>query len=133
MKQIYDLLDYLDKKGCKIVSITEGFDSSTPVGQFFIGIGVAVAAFERALTVERTTAGIAAIREKRERGEKWRWGRKPTMTAAKIKQAGEMLNSGISGPEVARRMKVKPPTIYSYWQRNPNPKGKRWIRRPAKK
>lgn len=131
-REIYEILDYLDKKGCSVRSITEGFDAKTAVGQLFIGVSAAFAAFERGLTIERTRAGIAAIKEKREKGGTWKWGRKATMTSDKIKQAGEMLNSGMSGPKVAEKMGVKAPTIYSYWQANPDKGGKRFIRRKPK-
>lgn len=131
--EIYTMLKYLDDKGVRIRSLTEGFDSTTPVGQLHIGVTTAFAAYERALTVERTKAGIAAIKAKRAKGEVWKWGAKAKMTPAKIKQAGEMLNSGMSGPEVARRLKVKPPTIYSYWQSNPKEGGPRFIRRKPKR
>lgn len=131
-RQIYEILDYLDKKGCSVQSITEGFDAKTAVGQLFIGVSAAFAAFERGLTIERTKAGIAAIKDKRDRGEKWEWGRKATMTPAKIKQAGEMLNSGMSGPKVAEKMKVSTAAIYGYWQLNRKEHGKRFVRRPPK-
>ena len=131
-RQIYEILDILDKKGCSVQSITEGFDAKTAVGQLFIGVSAAFAAFERGLTIERTRAGIAAIKDKRDRGEKWEWGRKATMTPAKIKQAGEMLNSGMSGPKVAEKMKVSTAAIYGYWQLNRKERGKRFVRRPPK-
>lgn len=115
-RQIYEILDQLDRKGCSVQSITEGFDAKTAVGQLFIGVSAAFAAFERGLTIERTKAGIAAIKDKRDRGEKWEWGRKATMTPAKIKQVGEMLNSGMSGPVIAEKMKVSTASIYGYWQ-----------------
>lgn len=118
-KQVYDLLEYLKNKGCKILSLTEGFDSSTAVGQFFIGVVVAVAAFERALTVERTKAGIAAIKEKRAKGEEWAWGRKPLLKEPQVVRAGEMLNKGMTGPKVAAKFEVSTPTIYQHWERNP--------------
>ena len=131
-RQIYELLDYLNKKGVGIMSITEGFDAKTATGQLMIGVSAAFAAFERHMTMERTKAGIAAIREKRAKGA--RWGRQPKLTPALIKQAGEMLNrAALSGPEVARRLSVSTPTVYQYWQRNPNPKGQRFIRRPKTK
>lgn len=128
-REIYEILDRLDKKGCNIRSITEGFDAKTAVGQLFIGVSAAFAAFERGLTIERTRAGIAAIKEKREKGGTWKWGRKADMTPEKIKQAGGMLNSGMSGPEVAKKMSVSGPTIYAYWKLNPKKGGKRFIRK----
>lgn len=138
-KQVYDLLAYLKDKGCKILSLTEGFDSSTAVGQFFIGVVVAVAAFERALTVERTKAGIAAIKEKREKGDEWAWGRKALLKEPQVVRAGEMLNKGMTGPKVAAKYEVSTPTIYQHWARNPKWKPSspasvpKWIRKTKPK
>lgn len=131
-REIYEILDLLDKKGCSVQSITEGFDAKTAVGQLFIGVSAAFAAFERGLTIERTKAGIAAIKEKRDRGEKWEWGRKATMTPAKIKQVGEMLNSGMSGPVIAEKMKVSTAAIYGYWQLDRTVEKRKFIRKKAK-
>jgi DNA invertase Pin-like site-specific DNA recombinase len=135
-RHVYDLLAQLKNKGCKILSLTEGFDSSTAVGQFFIGVSVAFAAFERALIAERTTAGIAAIREKRGRGEKWGWGRKSILSEKQIKQAGDMLNrkdKPMSGPKVAAHFKVSTPTIYQHYALNRTGRGLRFIRKTKPK
>jgi DNA invertase Pin-like site-specific DNA recombinase len=131
-REIYEILDLLDKKGCSVQSITEGFDAKTAVGQLFIGVSAAFAAFERGLTIERTKAGIAAIKDKRDRGEKWQWGRKATMTPAKIKQVGEMLNSGMSGPVIAEKMKVSTAAIYGYWQLDRSVEKRKFIRKKPK-
>ena len=131
-RQIYEILDQLDRKGCSVQSITEGFDAKTAVGQLFIGVSAAFAAFERGLTIERTKAGIAAIKDKRDRGEKWEWGRKATMTPAKIKQVGEMLNSGMSGPVIAEKMNVSTAAIYGYWKLDRSVEKRKFVRKPAK-
>ena len=132
-REIYEILAYLDNKGCGIRSITEGFDAKTAVGQLFIGVSAAFAAFERGLTIERTIAGIAAIKEKREKGGKWKWGRKALLSEAQVVQAGDMLNSGMSGPEVAKRFKVSTPTIYQHWRMRKGGTGSRFIRKTKPK
>lgn len=115
-RHTYELLDYLKNKGCEIRSLTEGFDSRTAVGRLFIAIATGFAAFERDQTIERTTAGIQAIKAKRAKGEKWQWGRKPIMTPAKIDRVGRMLNAGIPGPEVARRLEISTASVYAFWK-----------------
>lgn len=129
-REIYEILDRINRKGCTLKSLTEGFDASTAVGQLFIGVSAAFAAFERKLTAERTRAGIAAIKEKRARGEEWNWGRRAKLTPAKVKQAGEMLNSGLSGPAVAKRMNVSTATIYSRWKWDDAKR--KWVKKPPK-
>lgn len=131
--EIYTILKHLNDKGVVVRSLTEGFDAKTPIGQLFIGISTAFAAFERALTIERTKAGIAAIKEKREKGGTWKWGRKPSLTEAQVVRAGEMLNKGMTGPKVAARYEVASPTIYQHWQRNYSNRGPKWVRRTKPK
>lgn len=49
----------LSERGVKFVSITEGFDAESPHGMFMLQMLAAVAQMERALTAQRTRAGIA--------------------------------------------------------------------------
>ena len=132
-REIYEILAALDNKGCGIRSITEGFDAKTPVGQLFIGVSAAFAAFERGLTIERTRAGIAAIREKREKGGTWNWGRKALLSEKQIIEAGKMLNSDTSGPDVAKHFKVSTATIYQHWRLRQSGRGARFIRKTKPK
>jgi len=57
-------------------------DTTTPSGKLVFGIFAALAEFERELIRERTIAGLAAARARGRAG-----GRKPKMTAAKVRLA----------------------------------------------
>ena len=134
--ELYALVEMLKNKGVGLRSLTEMLDTTTAIGRLVMGITTAVAGFERDLIAERTKAGLAVIREKREdKGEKWEWGRKVVMTEPKIERVGKYLNSGKSGPWVAAKMEVSTASIYGFWR---NTKKKRkdetfiWVRRPTK-
>lgn len=133
--ELYALVEKLKDKGIGLRSLTEMLDTTTAIGRLVMGITTAVAGFERDLIAERTAAGLKVIREKREeKGEKWEWGRKVIMTEAKIERVGKYLNSGKSGPWVAKKMEVSTASIYGFWR---NTKKKRkdgtfiWVRRPT--
>jgi DNA invertase Pin-like site-specific DNA recombinase len=118
MPDLYWILAELERKGASLRSLTEHLDTTTASGRLGMNMATSFAQYERETIAERTKAGLAVIRELRGKG--WKWGPKPKMTAAKIKRAGHLLNvKKLSGPEVARRLKVSAPSIYGHWVRNP--------------
>ncbi len=126
MRDLYARLDRIYAAGASFKSITENFDFGTVSGKFVLGILGLVAEFERQLIAQRTQAGIAAFKLRNPGRE---WGRELYMTPERIKRAGELLNSGKSGPQVAEIMKVSTASIYKYWkQKGPG----RFIRKRPK-
>ena len=67
----------------------------------------ALAEFERALIVERTTAGLKAAKD---RGV--RLGRRKSLTAAQVTHARLLLDGGEQGAAVARSLGVSRATLY---------------------
>lgn len=57
------LVDDFGKRGIQIKSLTEGIDTTTAMGRMLFGICAVLAEFERALTVERTKAGLEVARK----------------------------------------------------------------------
>lgn len=64
MRDLYRRLDEIYEHGASFKSITENFDFGTATGKFVLGIIGLVAELERQLTIQRTTAGIQAWRER---------------------------------------------------------------------
>jgi DNA invertase Pin-like site-specific DNA recombinase len=62
--EVVGLLERLEKRDIKLVSITENLDARTPMGKAMIHILAAMAQLERDLIIERTKAGQAASRER---------------------------------------------------------------------
>ena len=126
MRQLYAALDRIYAKGAFFRSLTEDFDFGTVSGKFVLGILGLVAEFERQLIAHRTQAAIASVRARRkDKG----WGPKVYMTPQRIKRVGELLNSGMTGPEVAKKLGVSTASIYGYWKQS----GKgRFVRRKPK-
>ena len=64
-RSLFDLLGVLQKieaAGARFRSLTEPFDTSTPVGRMVVQLLGVIAEFERALILERTGAGMRAAK-----------------------------------------------------------------------
>ena len=129
IRQLYATLDRVYAKGASFRSLSEAFDFSSISGKLVLGVLGLVAEFERQIIGQRTAAGIAAVRARR--GEGSTWGPKVYMTPDKIRRAGELLRSGLSGPKVAKKMGISAATVYAHWKQTGHHK---WARRePSRK
>jgi len=69
LKHLLQLIEEFRNKKVAFVSLTEGFDTSTPQGQLFFQISGAFAQFERSLIQERVNAGLKrAVEEGKQLG-----------------------------------------------------------------
>ena len=64
IKHLIDALEEFKSLGIEFVSLTEGIDTSTPMGKMVFTVLGAVAELERSLIVERINAGIRNARTK---------------------------------------------------------------------
>ena len=132
VRQLYARLDQIYAKGAYFKSITESFDFGTVAGKLVLGVLALVAEFERQLTIERTSAGIAALKARK--GADHKWGRELYMTPERVKLVGDHLNGRngkkqLSGPKIAKKLGVSTASIYGYWKQS----GKgRFVRRKPK-
>ena len=103
------LADDLQERGVALRILGLGIDTGTPAGKLIYQIISAVAEMERALLVERTKSGLEAARKKHKR----LGGRKPKLTAAKLKAARAMRDSGeLTMGEIAEHYGVSRNTLY---------------------
>lgn len=102
-------VEWFRERNIKFRSLTEGIDTTTPVGTLLLHILGAAAQFERDLTIERTKAGMAA---RKARGLSI--GPKLIMTEEKIEEAAEMFARKLGIGEVRRHFGVSANTIYRY-------------------
>lgn len=61
---LLNITDTLQKKGVKLISNKENFDTSSPTGKFMLTTIGAIAEFERNLILERQREGIAIAKKK---------------------------------------------------------------------
>ena len=96
------LLDELHRRGVDFVSLTQGIDTTTPLGRMLYGQLAVFAEFEREQISERTKAGMEAARR---RGR--RIGRPPALSEAQVRDAYRCINErGLSVRDSANRLGV---------------------------
>ena len=106
LRELIDLVSRLADMGVHFVSLTEGFDTSTPAGKMLFHVVGAMAELERDLIGERTRAGLNAARARGRRG-----GRPRKLSTEQLAAADDMLAVGKSPAEIARVLGVKDSTL----------------------
>lgn len=112
LRHLVSTVDDLSKMGVSLKVLSGGFpvDTSSPQGKFMLGIFASLAEFERELIRERTVAGLQSARARGRVG-----GRKPTMTAAKVRLA----QAAMGKPEtvvadLCSELKISRQTLYRH-------------------
>ena len=104
------LFDFLRERKIKLVSLTEGFDLSTPMGKLVADILASVAAYETEVRGERVKAGqdIAKADGKKWGGSTAGWTKLTDQQIAAIRKLHE---TGTSKRAIASMMKLSWPTV----------------------
>lgn len=106
LKQAVDTLEMLQKLPATFRSLTEPFDTTTPLGQAMYQIQNVFAELERKLISERTKAGLAAARK---RGKIL--GRPPLLSPKAVARARTAMACGRKLEELSRQLHVSPRTL----------------------
>ena len=106
MKGLVDLVNELETQKVHFQSITDGVDTKTPAGRFFFHVMASLAQMERELILERTRAGLEAVRCAGRVG-----GRKRRMTDGKVQAATKLLASGTPPRNGGQLRRVGPHVI----------------------
>jgi DNA invertase Pin-like site-specific DNA recombinase len=123
IRDLHRRLGEIEEQGANLKSLTEHFDFTTAVGKLMLNMLAVMAEFERQLTIERTRAGMAVLREKGHR-----LGAVVKFDAAKKKAALKMLaqreRRSVRGKmlwrkrytqkQVADALKISQQTLYLY-------------------
>lgn len=107
-KDLLEIVEILNKKGVKLISLKENLDSNTPTGKLMLTMIGAIYEFERSNLLERQKEGIAIA--KREGKYK---GRKEIKHPANFAEVYSIWkNRTITGMEAMKRLELKPNTFY---------------------
>ena len=110
-RELYKRMDQIDEAGAGFRSLTENIDLSTAVGRVMFGLFAIMAQFERDITIERTKAGMAALKA---RGHKL--GRKTQFTRDKKIKAKAWIKGGMKRTAVAKRLGFVPQTVHVWFR-----------------
>ncbi len=107
LKDLLHILEKVDAASAGFRSLTESIDTTTPAGRMMMHMVGSFAEFERAMSRERTNAGLAEARAAGRIG-----GRRPKLSPAQRADVVENVTSGRkSAAEMARLYRVSEPTI----------------------
>ncbi|MDB7088304.1 recombinase family protein [Enterococcus mundtii] len=114
-KDLINLVYFFEKKGVKIISIKENFDTQTPQGKLMITVFQAFSQFERDIIVERTLEGLNSARA---RGKV---GGRPKVDQEVLQESLTLhLTKGLSVSEVCKKTGIKQSTFYRYLKQERN-------------
>ncbi|MBZ3641346.1 recombinase family protein [Enterococcus casseliflavus] len=108
-KDLIDLVYFFEKKGVKVISIKENFDTQTPQGKLMMTVFQAFSQFERDIIVERTKEGLESARA---RGN---IGGRPRIDPALIQHALHLYQKeGEAVVDICAQTGLKRSTFYRY-------------------
>lgn len=96
----------LQDRGIELRSLTESVDTTTPGGRLIFHVFGAVAEFERAVTAERTAAGVAAARAA------GRHPGRPGLGSNTIAAAQALDQAGTPRAQIARTLGISRSSVY---------------------
>lgn len=108
LSHLIDTVRTLEEHGVGLRSLTEQIDTTTPGGRLIFHVFGALGQFERDLIRERTRAGLTAAAARGRHG-----GRKPVVTAEKLKRARAIIAKGLTVREAAVRLRVGKTALYA--------------------
>lgn len=107
---VLETVKALTERGVRLVSTTDGIDSSTAAGRMVIGVLASMAEFERELIKERT-----ALKRETSRANGTQFGRpRKVEDAEHIATARRMKTDGHTGKDIAKYLGVSRATLYRY-------------------
>lgn len=108
-RNMLELIEKIESKGCNFESLTEKIDTSGPMGKALLTIMAAFSQLERDQLRERTMAGLAEARKNNRHG-----GRPRKADDEDIADAKKWKAEGTRVLKIAKRLGVSRATVYRY-------------------
>ncbi|MCG8542388.1 MAG: recombinase family protein [Clostridia bacterium] len=115
-KELFKLVDIIEKKGANIKSLKEAWvDTTTPQGKLMFTIFAGISQFERDLISQRTKEGLSSARARGRKGGRPPTSKKDVALALKMYDSKEYSIS-----EITKATKVSKTSLYRYIQKRQN-------------
>jgi DNA invertase Pin-like site-specific DNA recombinase len=108
-RNVLEVIDTLKSREVGFRSLTEGLDTTGPMGTAMLTIMAAFAQLERDTMIERTKAGLTAAALNGRHG-----GRPRKVDEIGAIKARAMKEKGVTAPDIARMLGVSRATVYRY-------------------
>jgi len=108
-RHVLDIIENIRQQGAGFRSLTEGLDTTGPMGTAMLTIMAAFAQLERDTMIERTRAGLAAAAANNRHG-----GRPRKVDDAAATRAKQLKGKGISASDIGKMLGVSRATVYRY-------------------
>lgn len=102
LSHLISIMKKLKEKNVKFISLTEGIDSTTQIGNLFFNLFGLIAEYEHSIIKERIVAGIESARKRGRMG-----GRPRVISDEKLKRIKEHIDLGMTKAEICRIFGVK--------------------------
>ena len=106
MLHLMEMVEGFTARGIGFRSLTEEWDTGTPMGKAMFRIGCVFAELERDMIRQRVSAGVRRSREQRSC-----WGRPKAASSAQI---AALRASGIPASAIAQRLGISVATVYRH-------------------
>ena len=108
-RHVLDVIETVREQGAGFRSLTEGLDTTGPMGTAMLTIMAAFAQLERDTMIERTRAGLAAAAANNRHG-----GRPRKVDDAAAARAKGLKGKGVSASDIGKMLGVSRATVYRY-------------------
>ncbi|MCO4265338.1 recombinase family protein [Pseudarthrobacter raffinosi] len=108
-RHVLDVIENLRERGVGFRSLTEGLDTTGPMGTAMLTIMAAFGQLERDTMIERTRAGLAAAAANNRHG-----GRPRKLDDTAAARARELKDKGINARDIGKMLGVSRATVYRY-------------------
>lgn len=106
-RHVLEVTEHLQEAQIGFKSLTEGLDTTGPMGKAMLTIMAAFAQLERDVMIERTRAGLEAAKLNNRHG-----GRPPKVTHEDTKRAHDLKAKGMNATDIGKVIGVSRATVY---------------------